>query len=124
MFLAFYLPKRKAFEIVTFSQEGIKNRSINLKWEEVNYVSIDYSIDYMEIFKNRTFEPPKLKFLYVSTKEQYCSFEEYKMHQNQCILMPMNKKNLNNLLKYSDGRSQAIIDFVALREKTGDGSAS
>ena len=75
-----------------------------------------YKNYYMEIFKNRTFEPPKLKFIYVSTNEQYCSFEKYKEHQNQCILMPMNKKILNNLLKYSDGRSQAIIDFVALQE--------
>lgn len=97
---------RNAFQLVFCSKYGIKNKHINLKWEDINYVTTTT----IELFKWSILPTIDIDLICISQKETTCSF--WNITQKEYILLPLNKKNLNMLSIYSNSRSAVLSEFI------------
>jgi hypothetical protein len=102
MNLLIFLFYHNAFIVVSCSHNGIKNRYMNLCFEDINYASV-ISVD---LLKYNLLPTITIRMICVSEDEIVCSFFNY--NKRKCILLPASKKLLTMLLECSRERSEAI----------------
>lgn len=98
---------KNAFQLVVCSEYGIKNICLNLKWEDINHISI---INF-KLFEWSIFPTITIKLISISSQEAPSSF--LKCNPNQHILLPLSKKSINMLSFYSNNNSCVISDFIS-----------
>ena len=92
----------RAFTIVTYSQCGIKNKYLYLRYDDIQHATI---ID-VELFKYSIGRTITIQMICLSTDKQKNSF--WKCSKRGCILLPNTPKVLHRLKEYSGNRSSAI----------------
>lgn len=103
--LILFLFFHRAFIPVTYSQDGIKNKYINLSFDDIRYATI---ID-VELLKYSFIPTVDVQLICLSTKEQEASFWNYP--EKDCILLPNTPKVLRQLKECSKNHSNAICDL-------------
>lgn len=106
MNLLIFLFFHRAFSIVSIDTEGIRNNYVHLKWTEVGCVNTNT----IELLKYSLLPTIHINLVCISLKKESCSF--WKTNKD-CILISMNKKNLNMLAKYSNGSSKIINNYLS-----------
>ena len=103
--LVLFLFFHSAFILVTYSQCGIKNRYLNLSFDDIQYATI---ID-VELLKYSLIPTKEIQFICLSRTKQKSSFWNYS--KKDCILLPYTPKVLRQLKDFSRNRSNAIRDL-------------
>ena len=92
----------RAFIPVTYSKEGVKNKYINLSFDDIQFATI---ID-VELLKYSFIPTIDVQLICLSTKKQESSFWNYS--KKDCVLLPNTPKVLRQLKECSNNRSNAI----------------
>lgn len=98
---------RNTFTIITFDENGIKNKFFLLKWEEVT----SYKLCNTYSFRGNFFKPPKYGPTIISFGEHKDDFT--KQSPTECIMLSASGKTLDLLYKYGYKKSQGIRDLFA-----------
>ena len=100
--LILFLFFHRAFMLVIYSKDGVKNKYVNLSFDDIRYATI---ID-VELLKYSFIPTVDVQLICLSTKEQEASFWNYP--EKDCILLPNTPKVLRQLKECSKNRSNAI----------------
>lgn len=103
--LILFLLFHRAFIPVTYSQDGIKNKYLNLSFDDIQFATI---ID-VELLKYSIIPTVDVQLICLSTKEQEASFWNYP--EKDCILLPNTPKVLRQLKECSKNHSNAICEL-------------
>ena len=111
--LMLFLFFHSAFILVNYSECGIKNKFLNLSFDDIQYATV---ID-VELLKYSLIPTIKIQLICLSTTKQKSSFWNYS--KNDCILLPNTPKVLRQLKECSRNRSNAIRDLWTQGEHKG-----
>lgn len=114
MNLILFLVFHRAFIAVTYSRCGIKNRYLNLSFDDIHYATI---ID-VELLKYSLIPTINIQMICLSTNKQESSF--WNCSKNDCILLPYTLKVLCQLKKCLGDKDR--VWFSALVQCVEDGS--
>jgi hypothetical protein len=105
MNLLLFLFFHSAFISVTYSQNGIRNKYLNLSFDDIQYADI---ID-VELLKYSLIPTINIQLICLSMNKQEYSFWNYS--KKDCILLPNTPKVLRQLKECSGKQSNSIRDF-------------
>ena len=99
-----------AFSVVEIDTKYIKNKHIQIEWEEIGCVKT-FDVELMKFSLLPTIE---ISFVCLSKEKESCSFWR---PNKKCIFFAMTKKNLNIISKFSDGKSVILNGFLSCYDK-------
>ena len=100
--LILFLFFHRAFMPVIYSKDGVKNKYVNLSFDDIRFATI---ID-VELLKYSLIPTIDVQLICLSAKKQESSFWNYP--KRDCILLPNTPKVLRQLKECSKNRSNAI----------------
>ena len=103
--LTAFLINYNYFLVVTVDSEGIKNRNIKLKWDEIQHIDM---VAY-ELFKYKIIPTVEIDSLCISKEP----IKPSRFGSSKCIMLEINKKNLAVLKKYSNGQSRILEEYIS-----------
>ena len=92
----------RAFGLVSFSKNGIKNRYLELKYENIDFATL-IEVDLLKFSLIPTIH---VQMICLSSTKQACSFWNYS--KKECICVPRTRRVLKRLKECSESRSKAI----------------
>ena len=104
-FLVVYLVIGRAFHLVVLNEEGIRDGTTFLHWNEIGFVKTIET----KYFRDKLYKPLIVELICIAQNQG-----EYSFHTNtsHCILIEKNLKNFEILAQYSKGNSSAINSYL------------
>ncbi len=106
MNLFYFLIYHRAFVLATYSQSGIKNKYLNLSYDDIRYATI---ID-VELCKYSLIPTIHIEMICLSTTKRESSFWTYP--KNECILLPHTPKVLRRLKECAGGKEREWLTYL------------